>query len=150
MKKYVFTENGIVKEYPVYESRVQEIIGTPFITIQSMSDAGVYPVRRSEKGSQWNKNYTEGIPVERDGLWYESWVESDASSEEIEQRTSVKWEEIRRLRDRLLHLTDWTQLSDVNIEPSVKLEYQQYRQQLRDITDQSDPFDIWFPEEPNA
>lgn len=58
----------------------------------------------------------------------------------------TQWPLVRAERDKRLAATDWTQLPDVKIS-SVWLTY---RQALRDITNQSDPFNIVWPALPNA
>lgn len=66
--------------------------------------------------------------------------------EEIEANMESQWAKVRSQRDSLLSGCDWTQLPDVNL--SNKTELASYRQQLRDITDQVDPFNIVWPIEP--
>lgn len=55
------------------------------------------------------------------------------------------WAEIRTQRNDLLAACDWTQLPDAPVEV---LPWAIYRQALRDITKQSDPFNITWPQEP--
>jgi hypothetical protein len=94
----------------------------------------------------YTKNIIEGEPTLVDGLYYQNWIQTDANSEEIALRIEDKWLEIRYLRNSLLTECDWTQLSDVS--ESIKNSYQSYRQSLRDITNQSDPFNISWPVKP--
>ena len=54
--------------------------------------------------------------------------------------------EVRQTRNELLLECDWTQLSD--IPQSVKDEWSSYRQELRDITSQSNPYNIIWPNKP--
>ena len=61
-------------------------------------------------------------------------------------RIENKWEEIREIRNTLLQECDWTQLSDISTE--IQQLWQSYRQQLRDITSQINPFDISWPTKP--
>ena len=68
--------------------------------------------------------------------------------EEIEANTQSKWAKVRIQRDNLLSSCDWTQLPDVNI-PN-KADWATYRQSLRDITDQTDPYNIVWPTDPNS
>lgn len=58
-----------------------------------------------------------------------------------------KWIEIRDRRNQLLSACDWTQLQDVSIPE--KQAWASYRQQLRDITLQADPFSIVWPIAPS-
>lgn len=53
------------------------------------------------------------------------------------------WENIRIERNKLLLETDWTQLPDV--PEAIKTKYAIYRQALRDITSQENPYNIKFP-----
>ncbi len=56
------------------------------------------------------------------------------------------WNAVRLERDLLLSECDWTQGSDV--PDSIKLNWQSYRQSLRDITNQSDPLNVTWPSKP--
>jgi len=56
------------------------------------------------------------------------------------------WNAVRLERDLLLSECDWTQGSDV--PDSIKLNWQSYRQSLRDITNQSDPLNVTWPTKP--
>ena len=59
-----------------------------------------------------------------------------------------QWNVIRAERDGKLSSCDWTVLPDVPLDPSVLSEWETYRQALRDVTDQSDPFNIVWPTPP--
>ena len=62
----------------------------------------------------------------------------------IDPRTpETQWIVVRAERDKRLSATDWTQLPDVPLE--TQLLYRDYRQALRDITLQPDPFNILWP-----
>lgn len=56
-----------------------------------------------------------------------------------------QWTEVRARRNQLLGECDWTQLPDapVNAAP-----WAAYRQELRDITQQADPFNLVWPTQP--
>jgi hypothetical protein len=53
---------------------------------------------------------------------------------------------IRQIRDQRLSDSDWTQLNDVNLANQAA--WAEYRQALRDITQQTDPFNIVWPTRP--
>lgn len=53
---------------------------------------------------------------------------------------------VRKKRDRLLQSSDWTQLPDVPL--STKEAWAVYRQELRDVTTQTDPNNIVWPVAP--
>ena len=64
-----------------------------------------------------------------------------------EERTTLinsQWSSIREQRDEKLQETDWRASSDLTLSDTWKT----YRQALRDITTQSDPFNITWPTKP--
>lgn len=68
------------------------------------------------------------------------------TQEEQQAIVDQQWIEIRYQRNQLLLQTDWTQLPDSPVDATP---WAQYRQQLRDITTQDDPFNIAWPVQPN-
>lgn len=65
----------------------------------------------------------------------------------IDPRTpETEWRLVRAKRDKLLLESDWTQLPDVPF--ATKEAWAVYRQALRDVTIQPDPFNIVWPESP--
>jgi hypothetical protein len=52
-----------------------------------------------------------------------------------EQLTEMKWEALRQERDRLLYQTDWTQLPVNPLTAEQKVLWETYRQELRDLPD---------------
>jgi hypothetical protein len=58
------------------------------------------------------------------------------------------WSGIKIQRNTLLQQSDWTQLPDISIK--TKTQWAIYRQELRDITLQSDPFNIVWPTPPQG
>lgn len=61
--------------------------------------------------------------------------------------TEAQWAVIRAERNKLLTDCDWTQLPDAPVDAAV---WVTYRQELRDITTQTDPFAIVWPESPSS
>ena len=59
-----------------------------------------------------------------------------------------QWVIVRVERKARLESCDWTQLDDVPLTSEKKSEWQSYRQELRDITNQPDPFNITWPTPP--
>jgi hypothetical protein len=64
------------------------------------------------------------------------------TAEELQSRVDAQWSAIRSARNELLKDSDWTQLED---SPVDKAKWAAYRQELRDITTQDDPFKITWP-----
>lgn len=68
-------------------------------------------------------------------------METEFSTNEIDE----KWSSVRADRNGLLAACDWSQLPDAPVDAQA---WAEYRQALRDITNQPDPFAIIWPEEP--
>ena len=68
--------------------------------------------------------------------------------EEIASNTESQWSKIRSQRDTLLAACDWTQLPDVPLDTEQKQAWVVYRQALRDVTSQADPYNIEWPVAP--
>jgi hypothetical protein len=66
------------------------------------------------------------------------------TQEELDQRVTTQWSAVRNQRNQMLKDSDWTQLSD---SPVDKTAWAVYRQALRDITTQPDPFNIAWPKQ---
>jgi hypothetical protein len=118
------------------------------ITDSLLEEFNVYSVNIVTVGDDYTKNYTEGIPVLVNNQYYQNWIISDATEEEINQRINNKWSEIRNVRNQYLIESDWTQLLDSPLSGTTKLEWSIYRQELRDVTLQQDPFNIVWPIKP--
>ena len=65
----------------------------------------------------------------------------------VDPRTDeTQWRVVRSERKQRLVACDWTQLSDIPAE--TKTLWEPYRQALRDVTNQPDPFNIVWPTPP--
>jgi Phage tail assembly chaperone protein len=89
-----------------------------------------------------------------DGQWKEVWNEVPKYDDPTEQSAwetecvATQWNNIRGERDRLISMTDYTQMPDCPITTESKANFLAYRQSLRDITNQTDPYNIVWPEPP--
>jgi hypothetical protein len=113
---------------------------------ETMTQFGLYEVEQTPKPNDYTKNITEGTPILTDGVYYQNWIQTDASQSEIDYRLENQWFIIRETRNELLTECDWTQLSDIPTE--TKTIWSEYRQSLRDITSQTNPFSITWPVKP--
>ena len=113
---------------------------------ETMTQFGLYEVEQTPKPNDYTKNITEGTPILTDGVYYQNWIQTDASQSEIDYRLENQWFIIRETRNELLTECDWTQLSDIPTE--TKAIWSEYRQSLRDITSQTNPFSITWPVKP--
>ena len=84
-------------------------------------------------------------PVIEDGWVYTVAVEP-LTPEEIQARNDAQWGKVRAERNVKLSECDWTQLQDAPVDAAA---WATYRQALRDITLQSDPFAITWPSAPD-
>jgi hypothetical protein len=116
------------------------------LTDESLIEWDMHVVQPTPIPVDHTKNITEGTPTLIDGVYYKSWVQTDATSEEISYRIENQWETVRIQRNELLTECDWTQLSDIPSE--TKEAWTIYRQALRNITTQTNPFNIEWPVKP--
>lgn len=66
------------------------------------------------------------------------------------QTDDQRWDMIRSIRCKKLELSDWTDnlSAKSRLGDSLHEQWQNYRQALRDITNQADPFNITWPTPP--
>jgi hypothetical protein len=118
------------------------------LTQEVLSNFGVYQVEQTLIEDDYTKNIVELTPTQSGSVYVQTWSITDATTDEINQRIEEKWIDIREERDSLLTSTDWTQSADSPISGSKLVEWQTYRQSLRDITSQSNPYSITWPDKP--
>ena len=97
------------------------------------------------------KKLIELPPVKRDnGIYYQVWGFEDMTETEQSAATETKSFEIRRQRKYTLMDCDWTQLPDVILSEEKKIEWNIYRQALRDVSLQEGfPWDVVWPTPPS-
>lgn len=146
---YLRIINGIIS-YPYSLQKLRE--DNPHTSFPSemtesiMNEWNIHEVRQTPKPNDYTKNISEENPILVEGVYYQNWVQTNASQSEIDLRISDKWDDVREQRNILLQECDWTQLADIPQE--TKELWSVYRQQLRDITTQSNPFSITWPVKP--
>ena len=116
------------------------------LTNEVLAEWDMYEVTPTIIPNDYTKNITEGTPVLTNSVYYQNWIQTDASQSEIDYRLENQWFIIRETRNQLLVECDWTQLADIPSE--TKTIWSEYRQSLRDITSQSNPFSITWPVKP--
>ena len=82
-------------------------------------------------------------PYVKEGKVYNVLV-TDTDDADKSRLTKNKWREVRSERDRLLTDTDWRATSDRTLTDN----WRDYRQALRDIPTQTDPYNITWPTAP--
>jgi hypothetical protein len=89
----------------------------------------------------------EGPAVLVDGVWTQNYLVSELDADASAAKVSAQWNVIRAERNKLLVESDWTQLPDASADAPA---WATYRQALRDITTQVNPFAIVWPESPSS
>lgn len=117
------------------------------LTDEVLEQFGVHKVSQTPKPNDYTKNITEGTPQLIDGVYYQTWLMVDSTEEEIQTKIELKWDEIRALRNELLLECDWRVLPDSPVGDTLT-NWIQYRQELRNITSQENPFNIVWPTQP--
>lgn len=118
------------------------------LTNEILQNYYTYEVVEVSIDDDYTKNIVEGTPTQSGSVYVQNWLITSASSEEIAQRREEEWDDVRTKRNKLLTECDWTQTNDSPISGSDLTEWQTYRQSLRDITTQSNPFDLTWPTKP--
>jgi hypothetical protein len=97
------------------------------------------------------KKLIELTPVKRDNsIYYQAWGFEDMTETEQSAATETKSFEIRSQRKYTLMDCDWTQLPDVILSEEKKIEWNTYRQALRDVSLQEGfPWDVVWPTPPS-
>jgi hypothetical protein len=85
------------------------------------------------------------VPIEKARL-----IDGELVSVEPQVSAEVQWSKIRSERTLLLIFSDWTDLlsSRERLGEELYGSWQAYRQALREITEQQDPFNIVWPSKP--
>lgn len=148
---YAKIEDGQIVEYPVYEGDIRLRFSnvsfpTPFVAPEGY--VAVVDVTPPQIGVF--QNLAEGDPAEIDGQWTRQWIVSDATEEQIANITEARWSGVRTDRNERLAACDWWVTKAAETNATISVEQYTYRQALRDITNQADPFNIIWPINPVA
>ena len=149
---YAKVNDGVVVKYPYSVSQLK--LDNPTVSfpdplgddVAAEFGAVVVVTASTPTYDPVEQNCEEATPQFLNGNWTQVWVVTDASQEEIAERTDLKAAEVRATRNQRLSSCDWTMLPDAPVD---KQAWAAYRQQLRDITAQPGfPLSIVWPEPP--
>jgi hypothetical protein len=112
-------------------------------SVEWITEAGYYVISVWKDHDSKTQKLVPAAPHLHDGMCCIVDVEP-LTQEELDQRTTTQWQVIRSGRNQMLKDTDWTQVAD---SPVDKAAWALYRQALRNITQQPDPFNITWPEQ---
>lgn len=143
---------GIILEQNLREV-VPELRTEPVLTKELLSSHGfgMLELREPPSVTEKYKKAVEIVPTyrEKSGIWLQAWDVVDMTSEERQVVDNTKAQEVRNERNYYLRNSDWTQLPDAPLSQEKKLEWTQYRQQLRDVTQQHGfPWTVVWPTKP--
>lgn len=118
------------------------------LTQDDFDALGIDPVFEAPQPehTQFQVVYRDGVE-QIEGKWYTKYGVSDMEQDAIDALTAAQWESVRAIRNTKLENCDWTQLPDAPVDAAV---WAEYRQELRDITAQTDPFEIIWPNKPGV
>ena len=120
------------------------------ISVNDLDSLGVDPVLEGPQPTltRFQSAVRTGPEQDSKGNWMWVYVAVDWTQEQIDQATAQQWVSVRADRDRRLQESDWSQLPDVPLTDDQRLAWVEYRQELRDVTTQTDPFEIVWPVQP--
>lgn len=151
---YAKLNNGEVVRYPytITDLRIENP-NVSFPAFPSDEDLLAFDVVPVVPTAEPDVDYTKDLSrwANKDGSqWIEVWTVTDATPSEISERLTAQWAAVRYERDDKLQKSDWTQLPDVPLTEQQKADWASYRQALREVTDQPDPFNIVWPTPPQS
>jgi hypothetical protein len=146
---YARLEGNTVAEYPVYEGDIRLQFKDTSFPVPFQPPEGYVPVAGVQQPEVTHlQSITEGAPELVNGIWTQVWAVSDATPDEIDQRTTSQAASVRADRNSRLSRSDWTQLPDSLADHEA---WATYRQEMRDVTAQEGfPWDVEWPIEPDA
>jgi len=150
---YIKTTNGQVETYPYSIGLLRKdnpqtsFPANP--TDKLLAEWNVYPVQSTNQPKvDYTKNVNEGTPVNENG-WKQVWVVTDATAEEISQRTEDQASNVRSERDQKLFESDWVVIKSMETDVPEIDAWKSYRQALRNVPQQSSfPWNVNWPEQP--
>jgi hypothetical protein len=147
---------GLVESPPILYSNFKKLFAQHhFQDVAAASEVeplgyGVFEYAWPPTDTHYTKSIDDiGLTKHPDGIWRPTFVERNATQEEIIERTAMMSLQKRAERNSLLDESDYTQLPDCGLSNEKVQEFAIYRQALRDITKQSGfPWDFNFPVKP--
>lgn len=146
MNLFIRVVDGVPVDHPILEDNLLMVYNLTSITDTFLADHGFARFERVDVPVGYEFIEHTGYEMGTDGV-----VRNAFRARELTQEEKVElW--IRRQRNYLLALSDWTQLADSPLSDEEKEEWKTYRQELRDLTDTyadvTDPTQIVFPQSP--
>jgi hypothetical protein len=148
--RYAYVENGVVKEsnrpLPISWANISNF---NLFDSETLKSYGWFPYRfvsaHFEPDEVLDSSY---FSVEENEV-IEYQTKRKLTDNDINEQIVNAWGNIRSRRNIELMESDWTQVLDSPFTPEKKEKWKVYRQTLRDITLQPDPFNIVWPVKPS-
>lgn len=138
---FVKITNGQIDKYPYTVGDLRrDNPNTSFpkkVPEATMAAFGMYPVgyeAAPDFDPMTHRIEHSNLPVLKDGKWVLTKTVVALTAEQIADRDAAKAKEVREQRDKLLAETDWVVVMHTEKGTNIPLEWEVYRQALRDIT----------------
>lgn len=115
-------------------------------TVEGVTYAFVHPVDIPQPTA--TQSPVKGAPALDGERYVETWALVDDTPEQAAAKAAARWDDVRAERNARLAECDWTQLPDSPLTTEQRSAWATYRQALRDVTEQPDPFNLDWPETP--
>jgi hypothetical protein len=144
---YVY-KSGSSLEWPVNKKEIEKRIETGSIefTPELLESYGYYELNKLMPASHSEEETydMDTTPHKSGSCYYLGYTVRNKTEEELDMHYKHQWITLRTKRLKLLQETDYMGNSDYPITN----EWREYRQALRDITEQDNPFNIVWPNKP--
>jgi len=96
----------------------------------------------------YSQTIVETQPQLSGSVYVQTFEIRELTEMELSECMNESWSIVRKKRDKLLSETDWTNLQDTPLNDIDLSKWREYRQLLRDITNQQNPFELEWPTRP--
>ena len=116
----------------------------PYLDVENVYSVRVVPRSAEDLANERHNDITRAIQAG------DMSVVATMTEAEKAEYSELAWRVAREQRNKRLSDCDWTQLPDAPLSNIETQDWATYRQALRDITEQSDPFNITWPTKPGV
>ena len=149
--RYAYVENGVVKEsnrpLPISWANISNF---NLFDVETLKGYGWFPYRFVPAQLQIDDVVDSSYFSVEENEVVEYQTKRKLNDFDVWEQTQNMWGNIRSRRNIELIESDWTQVLDSPFTAEEKEEWRIYRQALRDITLQTDPFNIIWPIKPGT
>jgi CRISPR/Cas system CMR subunit Cmr4 (Cas7 group RAMP superfamily) len=151
---YAFVKNKTIVEGPrSLPENWENISRLDLFPAETLLELGWYPVISDPVPVyDGSTQYLTTQYVVEETRVLETFTVVDFTMEELNESVEQAWTQLRRERDQFLSESDWTELPSVRARRSAEwaVEWDNYRQSLRDITDNTSIDMVVWPEKPSS